>query len=167
MYGDVAVLTYHYQSSETYKGRESGGEFPVTRIFAKQDGRWRIVGGQETRVSQPEPSVRDRLIGTWRLVSTEAILPDGSSKPFPEFGAHPVGYLMYDITVHMCVTLAKPNPAHWADPAKPTDAERALTHKAMEAYCGTYEVREKESQVIHRPELAEWPHYIGSNQVRN
>ncbi len=22
-------------------------------------------------------------------------------------------------------------------------------------------------QVIHHPELAEWPHYIGSNQVRN
>ena len=166
-YGDVAVLTYRYQSTETYKGRENGGEFLVTRIFAKQDGRWRIVGGQETRVSQPEPSVGNPLIGTWRLVSTEAILPDSSSKPFPEFGAHPVGYLMYDATGHMCVTLANPNPPHWADPAKPTDAERALTHKAMEAYCGTYEVREKESQVIHRPELAEWPHYIGSDQVRN
>ena len=37
----------------------------------------------------------------------------------------------------------------------------------MEAYCGTFEVREKESQVIHRPELAEWPDYIGSDQVRN
>jgi len=37
----------------------------------------------------------------------------------------------------------------------------------MGAYCGTYEVREKEHQVIHRPELAEWPHYIGSDQVRN
>ena len=34
-------------------------------------------------------------------------------------------------------------------------------------YCGTYEVREKEGQVIHRPELAEWPYYIGSDQVRN
>jgi hypothetical protein len=37
----------------------------------------------------------------------------------------------------------------------------------MNAYCGTYEVPEKEAQVIHRPELAEWPHYIGSDQVRN
>ncbi len=37
----------------------------------------------------------------------------------------------------------------------------------MEAYCGTYEVREKERQVIHRPEVAEWPHYIGTDQVRN
>jgi hypothetical protein len=36
----------------------------------------------------------------------------------------------------------------------------------MEAYCGTSEVREGEGQVIHRPEIAEWPHYIGSTQVR-
>ena len=42
-----------------------------------------------------------------------------------------------------------------------------MSHRAMEAYCGTYEVREKEGQVIHRPGLAEWPHYIGSEQVRN
>jgi hypothetical protein len=67
----------------------------------------------------------------------------------------------------MCVTLANPNPLHWEDPAKPSDSERALTHKSMEAYCGTYEVREKEGRVIHRPELAEWPYYIGSDQVRN
>jgi hypothetical protein len=67
----------------------------------------------------------------------------------------------------MCATLANPNPPHWADPAKPTDAERALTHKGMIAYCGSYEVREKEGQVIHRPELADLPHYTGSDQVRN
>jgi hypothetical protein len=190
IYGDVAVLTYRYQSTETYKGRENGGDFRVTRIFAKQDGRWQIVSGQETRVSSLEsgsagapplpvnashgtkvpssqPSARDRLNGTWRLVSAEDVHPDGSSQPFPEYGPHPIGYLMYDSTGHMCVTLANPNPPHWADPAKPTDAERALTHRGMEAYCGTYEVREKEGQVIHRPEVAEWPHYIGSDQVRN
>lgn len=51
MYGDVAVLTYRYQSTETYKGRENGGDFRVTRIFVKRDGRWQTVGGQETRVS--------------------------------------------------------------------------------------------------------------------
>jgi Lipocalin-like domain len=114
-----------------------------------------------------QPSARERLIGTWRLVSAGNLQPDGSFQPFPEYGPNPVGYLMYDSTGHMCVALANPILPHWADPAKPTDAERALTHKAMIAYCGTYEVREKEGQVIHRPELAEWPHYIGSDQVRN
>jgi ketosteroid isomerase-like protein len=167
IYGDVGVLTYRYQSEETFKGQSNVGDFRVTRIFVKRDGRWQMVGGQETRVSRSEPTARDRLIGTWRLISAEGLRPDGSLQPFAEFGAHPIGYLMYDKTAHMCVTLANPSPPRWADPAKPSDSERALTHKGMEAYCGTYEVREKEGQVIHRPELAEWPHYIGSDQVRN
>ena len=110
---------------------------------------------------------RERLIGTWRLVSAGELRPDSSFQPFPEYGPHPIGYLMYDSTGHMCVALANPNPRHWVDPAKPTDAERVLTHRGMNAYCGTYEVREKEGQVIHRPELAEWPHYIGSDQARD
>jgi ketosteroid isomerase-like protein len=51
-YGDVAVLTYRYHSNETYKGRDAGGDFRVTRIFVKRDGRWQTVGGQETKVNQ-------------------------------------------------------------------------------------------------------------------
>jgi ketosteroid isomerase-like protein len=51
-YGDVAVLTYRYHSNETYKGQDAGGDFRVTRIFVKREGRWQIVGGQETRVHQ-------------------------------------------------------------------------------------------------------------------
>jgi ketosteroid isomerase-like protein len=51
-YGDVAVLTYRYHSNETYKGRDAGGDFRVTRIFVKRDGRWQMVGGQETKVNQ-------------------------------------------------------------------------------------------------------------------
>jgi hypothetical protein len=167
VYGDTAVLTYRYQSKETYKGRDDSSDDLLTRIFVKRSGRWQMVGGHETRVSGSEPSARNRLIGTWRLISAEALHPDGSLQPFPEFGPQPIGYLMYDNTGHMCVTLANPNPPHWEDPAKPSDSERALTHKSMEAYCGTYEVREGEGKVIHRPELAEWPHYIGSDQVRN
>jgi len=51
LYGDVAVLTYRYQSTETYNGRNSGGDYRVTRILVKRGGRWQMVGGQETRVS--------------------------------------------------------------------------------------------------------------------
>ena len=53
-YGDVAVLTYRYHSTETYKGRDAGGDFRVTRILVKRSGRWQMVGGQETKVN-PNP----------------------------------------------------------------------------------------------------------------
>jgi Domain of unknown function (DUF4440) len=50
-YGDVAVLTYRYQSTETYKGKDSGGDYRVTRILIKRDERWQMVGGQETKIT--------------------------------------------------------------------------------------------------------------------
>jgi len=112
-------------------------------------------------------SLESRLLGTWRLVSIGSIRPDGTLEPDPDLGPHAIGYLMYDPTGHMCVSLANPNHARWADPQNPTSAERLQSYVAMFAYCGTYEVQEKESRVIHRPEMASWPHYIGSDQIRN
>jgi hypothetical protein len=52
-------------------------------------------------------------------------------------------------------------------PGKPTDAEKLRSYDAFFAHCGTYEVREKERRVIHRPEMGSWPHYIGTDQNRN
>src|SRR2546430_9839763 len=118
--------------------------------------------------SQPQSSItRDRLIETWRVVSAGTFRRDGAFEPYPEYGPHPVGYLMYDPTGHMCVSLANPNHPHWVNPEKPTDAEKLHSYDAFFAYCGTYEVREKESRVIHRPEMGSWPHYIGTDQNRN
>jgi hypothetical protein len=117
--------------------------------------------------TQGEPGARERLIGTWRLVSAGTLRPDGKLEPFPEDGPNPIGYLIYDTTGHMCVSLSNPNHPHWANPEKPTEAERLRSFDAFFAYCGTYEVREKEGRVIHRPEEASWPDYIGTDQSRN
>jgi len=83
------------------------------------------------------------------------------------YGPHPVGNLIYDPTGHMCVSLANPNHPNWVNAEKPTDAEKLRSYDAFFAYCGTYEVREKENRVIHRPEMGSWPHYIGTDQNRN
>ncbi len=113
------------------------------------------------------PGVRERLIGTWRLVSAGTFRADGTFEPFSEYGPNPKGYLMYDTTGHMCVSLSNANHPRWANPEKPTDAERLRSYDAFFAYCGGYEVLEKESRVIHRPEVGSWPHYIGTDQSRN
>jgi len=60
---------------------------------------------------------------------------------------------MYDPTGHMCVSLSNPNNPNWANPKKPTDAEKLHSYDAFFAYCRTYEVRDKEHRVIHRPEM--------------
>lgn len=122
----------------------------------------------ESPQSQPQSSIaRDRLLGTWRLVSAGTFRRDGALEPYPEYGPYPVGYLMYDPTGHMCVSLANPNHPHWVNPEKPTDKEKISSYDAFFAYCGTYEVREKENRVIHRPEMGSWPHYLGTDQNRN
>jgi uncharacterized protein (TIGR02246 family) len=53
VYGAAAVMTYRYVSKENYKGQDERGDYRVTRVFAKTNGRWRIVAGHETRILAP------------------------------------------------------------------------------------------------------------------
>jgi len=66
----------------------------------------------------------------------------------------------------MCVSLSNPDHPRRANPEKPTDAEKVRSYDAFFAYCGTYEVRERENRVIHR-QMAYYPHYIRTDQNRN
>ncbi len=52
VYSGAAVMTYRYVSRESYKGQPAGGEFRVTRVFARKYGAWQIVAGQETRIAE-------------------------------------------------------------------------------------------------------------------
>lgn len=51
VYGNAAVMTYRYVSKERYKGQDERGDDRITRVFAKKNGRWQIVAGQETRIA--------------------------------------------------------------------------------------------------------------------
>lgn len=51
VYGDAAVMTYAYRSTEQYQGREEDGDYRITRIFIRKNGNWRIVSGHETRIA--------------------------------------------------------------------------------------------------------------------
>jgi Lipocalin-like domain len=126
-----------------------------------------LIGPASKTFERPDSTARERLVGTWHVVSAGTFRKDGAFEPFPEYGPNAIGYLMYDSTGHMCVSLANPVHPRWANPEKPTAGEKLRSYDGTFAYCGTYEVREKESRVIHLPELCSWPHYIGTDQVRN
>ena len=51
VYENVAVMTYRYRSKETYKGRDDSGDYRITRIFVRKNGRWQIVTGHETKIA--------------------------------------------------------------------------------------------------------------------
>jgi len=116
--------------------------------------------------SQTESEIRDRIVGTWKLVSAEETMKDGTTRPFPSFGLHGKGFLMYQRDGYMCADLVNPDRPKWADSAHTTPEEKAATADGTFAYCGRYEIDVKQERIIHLPEVATDPGYVGSRQIR-
>ena len=110
-------------------------------------------------------SIRQRFIGTWRLVADEHISADGKVT-YPDFGAHGAGYLIYAPDGHMCAGLMNPDRPKWTEPRDPTEKEKILLFDSFYAYCGRYEIREAENLMLHYPELASTPDFVNSTQRR-
>jgi hypothetical protein len=120
----------------------------------------------DSAFGQMKSGVRDRIVGTWKLVSTEETLKDGTTRPFPAFGPHAKGFLMYQRDGYMCAVITNPDRAQWADPAHVTPQERAAAAEGTFSYCGRYEIDVKQERIIHLPEVASDQGYLGSRQVR-
>jgi hypothetical protein len=110
---------------------------------------------------QTESKIRDQIVGTWKLVSAEEIAKDGTTRPFAVFGPHARGFLMYQRDGHMCAQVANPDPP---DSPHTTTDEKVVA--AAFAYCGRYEIDAKQEWIIHLPEVATDPGYVGSRQIR-
>jgi hypothetical protein len=117
-------------------------------------------------LGQTESDIRDRIVGTWKLVSTEQTLKDGTTRPYPQYGAQGKGFLMYQRDGYMCADLVNPDRAKWADPMHPTSEEKLAAGDGTFAYCGRYEIDVRQQQIIHLPEVATDPGYVGSRQSR-
>lgn len=115
---------------------------------------------------QTESEIRDRIVGTWKLVSTEETTKDGTTRPFAAFGPHAKGFLMYQRDGYMCGELMNPDRPQWANPAHATPEEKLAAADGTFAYCGRYEIDVKRQWIVHVPEVATEPGYIGSRQIR-
>ena len=91
-------------------------------------------------LGQSESEIRDRIVGTWKLVSAEQTLKDGTTRPYPGFGAKGKGFLMYQRDGYMCADLVNPDRPKWADTAHPTPEEKLAAGDGTFAYCGRYEL---------------------------
>lgn len=125
-----------------------------------------VVACGTSMFSQTESEVRNRLIGTWKLVSTEQTLKDGSTRPYPEYGPHAKGFLVYQADGYMCAQLVNPDRAKWADPVHPIAEEKYAAGEGPFAYCGRYEIDVQRKQIVHLTEVATNPGYVGTHQVR-
>jgi Lipocalin-like domain len=116
--------------------------------------------------SQTESEIRDQIVGTWKLVSAVDIMKDGTTRPYPTYGPHGKGFLMYQRDGYMCADFANPDRPKWIDPVHVTVEEKVAAADGTFAYCGRYEIDVKHGQIVHLPEVATDPGYVGSRQIR-
>jgi hypothetical protein len=117
-------------------------------------------------LKETESEILDRIVGTWKLVSTEETLNDGSTRPFAAYGPRAKGFLTYQRDGYMCALLVNPDRQKWADPVHATVEEKAAAADGTFAYCSRYEIDVKQKQIVHLPEVATDPGYVGSRQIR-
>ena len=111
-------------------------------------------------------SLRERLIGSWKLVSYEARRDDGRDVIYP-LGKDAKGYILYTPDGYMSAQIMQPDrPAYQApDPSGGTDTESAQAARGYLAYSGPYHV-EDDSVVVHESELSLFPNWIDGTQSR-
>lgn len=115
---------------------------------------------------ETESEVRGRVVGTWKLVSAEETLKGGGTRPFPQFGPHGKGFLMYQANGYMCVVIENPNRSKPDDRVRTTLDENVAAADGIFAYCGRYEIDVERKQIVHLPEISTAHGYVGSRQVR-
>ena len=110
--------------------------------------------------------LKDKLVGTWHLVSIEGCLPDGSRNS--PYGRNPLGILIYDRHGNMAVQIVgRDRPAFKSMDQKagtPQEAKDALDRAAV--YFGTYETEEQTDTVCHHVQGSVFPNWIGTVQRR-
>jgi hypothetical protein len=110
--------------------------------------------------------LKDKLPGYWKLLSWEVRRADGQVT-YP-FGPAPTGLLVYGENGLMAAQLGDPGRPRFAgnDRGRGTPEELKAAFEGYTAYFGRYAVDEDRAAVIHYPDLALFPNYTGSTQVR-
>jgi hypothetical protein len=112
-------------------------------------------------------ALRERLLGTWRLVDAVAEPVDGSPPSRPH-GEHPIGFIVYAADGHVSVQIMEagrvvPSSADWT---ALSDEDYAAEGRTYFAYAGTFEVDEAAGTVTHHIAVSLFPRWVGEAQVR-
>ena len=120
-----------------------------------------------------QKSLKEQLVGTWTLVSSDQVRPDGSK--LKQFGANPKGinvfdangrfFLMVASAGFLVVASADDTKIVSKDPSSKTNFEEGggpLVESI--AYYGTYTVNEVERVAILHLEASTFPNQIGTDQ---
>jgi hypothetical protein len=112
-------------------------------------------------------SLREQLIGSWKLVSYEERPVDGSPSFYP-MGEKPMGIIMYTPDGYMSAQLSKPDRKPFAsgDWFKGTPEDYAREATTYIAYSGPFHVNEENKTLTHSMFVSLFPNWIGQTQPR-
>ena len=118
------------------------------------------------RAQSTEAEVRQKIVGTWKVVSSEETLKDGTKRPNLHIGPNGRAFLLYSADGYMCAELMNSDRPSWKDKAKPTDDEKLSSYNGFFAYCGRYEIHADKNYLVHLPEVSMTQDYLGTRQIR-
>ncbi len=112
------------------------------------------------------PTLFDRLLGSWDLVSYQLELDSG--RIIHPLGEDAIGLIVYTPQRRMSVNIMRPGRAPWEspNPAAGTGSEIADAAAGYLAYGGSFAVDESLSVVEHYVDASLFPNWIGEVQKR-
>ena len=112
-------------------------------------------------------SLREQLIGAWKLVSYEEKPVDGSPSFYP-MSEQPMGIIMYTPDGYMSAQLSKPDRKPFAsgDWFKGSDDDYKQEASTYIAYTGEFHVAEEARTLTHSMFISLFPNWIGQTQPR-
>src|SRR3984957_5605807 len=124
------------------------------------------VGSSASNSLAQQRLLKEQLVGTWTLVSSEQVRPDGSK--LKQFGANPKGINVFDPNGRFFVMIASADNSKIAarDSAKANSEEIGGLITESIAYYGTYTVNEAEKVVLFHLDASTFPNQIGTDQKR-
>jgi lipocalin-like protein len=112
------------------------------------------------RSASSQTAVKERLVGSWELVSYEIIAADGTRRP----GNFDRGQVTYDASGRMSAHLM--HSSNKADQAPQTDDVRAAAYRRYLGYWGPFVVDTAAGTVTHIVEGSSNPSWVGTKQLR-
>lgn len=113
-----------------------------------------------------QKSLKEQLLGTWTLVSIDAVRPDGSRSQL--FGANPKGVAMFDGRGHYIFSVMRSDRPPFAvnDRMQGSAEENKATSQGTITYFGTYSANEADRTVVVRIDGSSFPNWNGADQKR-
>ncbi len=124
------------------------------------------AGAPATSATSAPPESAGRLVGTWRLVSVDNLLPEGTRVQL--YGPTPAGLLMFDAGGRYALEIMSAGRPGFAskDKSRGTPEEYRAAVQGSNAHFGTYSVDTVGGTVTFRIERASFPNWEGTEQRR-